>query len=69
MVAGHYSLQAYVNTDVREAFVKMRQAHGKLLEAVEHPQYDPAAALNSINDFVDKMSALRTAFTKLGSNK
>jgi len=69
LVAGHYSLQAYVNTDVREAFVKMRQAHGKLLEAVEHPQYDPAAALNSINDFVDKMSALRTAFTKLGSNK
>lgn len=69
LVADHYTLQAYARIDVRESLGKMREAHAKLLEAIEHPQYAPDVAFKAIGDFVKKITAVRDELVKLGAKK
>lgn len=69
LAADYYALQAYARIDLRESLGKMREAHAKLLEAVEHPQYEPEAALKAINTFLTKITAVKDELVKLGSNK
>jgi hypothetical protein len=69
LAADHYALQAYARIDLRESLGKMREAHAKLLEALEHPQYEPEVALKAINTFLTKITAVKDELVKLGSNK
>jgi hypothetical protein len=69
LVADHYALQAYARIDLRESLGKMRVAHAKLLEALEHPQYEPEAAIKAINDFVKKITAVKDELIKLRGSK
>lgn len=66
LVSEALALERYAKTDVRQPFVKMREAHAMLLKSLQNPTADFDAAFTAIQEFGAQIEQVRSAFAKVG---
>lgn len=69
IAASALALQQLAETDARVPFQKMREAHAKLLEALDYPAIKPDAVFKAISEFADQADKLKKGIDQARKGK